>query len=137
MKSLTSIAELKSAILELEAEQRTKGHELKEHFTLAYKSISPIELIKEAFTGGDSKPGILENALMNGVGLAAGYVTRRVVAGPSPGAIRSIVSTILQFGATTVVAQNAGTLRSVGQLLMKMFKPMGNKEKVNQEKFQG
>jgi len=125
MENITSTTELKNAILLLEVEQRAKGLELKEQFA----SINPLSLFKEAIEDGTSSPGIIENIIVGGVGLATGYLTRKVFVGSSSNIFRKLVGTALQFGATSVIAQNANTIKSVGQLLLNLYSSKKKKKK--------
>jgi hypothetical protein len=122
MKTLHSIKELEQAIAILEIEHQAKGTALKTQFSAAYRSLSPIDLIKEAFKKGEADtPSILEHAIVNGLSLASGYLTKRIVVGDSSGFMRKVLGSILQFGTTTVVSQNADSIHSIGQFIMKMY----------------
>jgi hypothetical protein len=129
MKNITSTTELKNAIQLLEIEQRVKGEELKEQFTVTYKSINPLSLIKETLKGDETSPGIIENIIVGGVGLATGYLTRKVFVGPSANIIRKLLGSALQFGATSLITQNAQTIKSVGQLLYDLYSTKKEKNK--------
>jgi hypothetical protein len=130
MKTLHSIEELEQTIALLEIEHQAKGMALKKQFTAAYKSLSPIDLIKEAFKKGeDDTPSMLEHAIVNGLSLASGYVTRRIVVGSSAGFMRRVLGSLLQFGATTAVSKNADVIHSIGQFLMKMYVSKEEKSK--------
>jgi hypothetical protein len=124
MENITSTTELKNAILLLEIEQRAQGLELKEQLA----SIKPLDLVKEAFKGDDESPGIIENVIVGGVGLATGYLTRKIFIGSSGNIFRKLLGTALQFGATSVITQNAQTIKSVGQLLLNLY-PSKKKKK--------
>lgn len=121
METIASTAELKNAIQLLEAEQSAKGVELKEHFAEVYKSFKPINLIKDTLKGVVTSPGIVENIILGGVGLVSGYLTRRIVVGSSTNILRKLLGSALQFSTTSAVTQNVGTVKSVGQLLYKLF----------------
>jgi hypothetical protein len=133
MENITSTTDLKSAILLQEAEQRIKGIELQEQLAITYKSINPLTLLKETLNGDKSSPGILENMIIGGVGLATGYLTRRVFVGPSANIFRKLLGSALQFGATSTITQNAGTIKSLGQLLYKIYSSKKKKSRSNIE----
>ncbi|MBN1989338.1 MAG: hypothetical protein JW783_08085 [Bacteroidales bacterium] len=121
MANITSTTELKNAIVALETEQRAKGVELKEQFSVAYKSVDPIDLIKETIKGGIISPGVIENIIVGGVGLASGYLTRKIFVGSSANLIKKLLGSALQLGATALVTQNAQTIKYVGQLLFNLY----------------
>ncbi|PKP36088.1 MAG: hypothetical protein CVT98_09215 [Bacteroidetes bacterium HGW-Bacteroidetes-15] len=131
MENITSTTDLKNAILLLEAEQRAKGLELKDEYAEAYKSINPINLIKETLHGDNSSPGILENIIIGGVGLATGYITRRLFVGPSANIFRKLIGSALQFGTTSLIAKNGQTIKSLGQLLFDLYS--SKKKKANRK----
>lgn len=132
MENITSTTDLKNAILLLEAEHHAKSLELKEEFTVAYKSINPLNLIKETLNGDDSSPGILENIVTGGIGLATGYITRRLFIGPSANVFRKLLGSALQFGTTSLIAKNGQTIKSVGQLLFNLYSSK-KKKKANRK----
>ena len=123
MEKITSSTELKNAITLLKSEQLAKGLELKEQFT----NINPLNLIKKALKDGAKSPGIIDNVIVGGVGLAAGYLTRIFYVGSSANIFRKLLGVLLQFGATSVVTQNASIVKSLGQLLFNLH--WGNNEK--------
>lgn len=122
MKTLNSIEELEQAIAILEIEHQAKGAALKTQFSAAYRSLSPIDLIKEAFKKGEADtPSMLEHAIVNGLSLASGYITRRIVVSATSGFIRKALGSILQFGASTMVSHNADAIHSIRQFLINMY----------------
>lgn len=121
MEKITSTAELKNAIQKLEAEQHAKGLELKEHFSKTYIKFNPISLIMDAINGISNSPGIAEKLIISGVGLASGYFTRRVVVGSSTNIIRKLIGSAMQYGATSLVTQNAGKIKLIGQYFYDLF----------------
>ncbi len=117
MENITATIELKNAILLLETEHRAKGLALKEQF----KNINPINLIKETLKEDDISPGIIENMIFNGVGMATGYLTRKIFVGSSSNIFKKMLGSAIQIGTTRVIAQNAQTIKAVSQLLLNMF----------------
>jgi hypothetical protein len=127
MEKITSSIELKNAIILLESEQLAKGLLIKEQLT----NINPLNLIKRALKDGAKSPGIIENVIVGGVGLAAGYLTRIFYVGSSANIFRKLLGVALQFGATSVVTQNAPIVKSLGQLLLNLHLANNEKKKSN------
>jgi hypothetical protein len=121
MGKIASTTDLKNAIQLLEVEQRAQGVELKVQYAEAYKSFKPLNLIKDTLKGVVSSPGIIENIIVGGIGLATGYLTRRVVVGTSTNIFRKLLGSTLQFGASSLVTQNASPLINAGKLISKLF----------------
>jgi hypothetical protein len=117
MRSDNSILDLKNAILLLEAKQEIKGKVLKEQLSLVYESFKPVNLITGTLKEIAKSPFLIDNLIGTGIGLASGILTKKALVGSSGNIIRRLLGSILQFGVTSVVAQNSGNIKSVGQLL--------------------
>jgi hypothetical protein len=118
MKKMAATSELKNTIQKLQIEQHIRGLELKEQYI---ETFNPINLLKDSLKGVATSPGIVENVIAGGVGLLSGFITRKVVVGSSGNIFRKLIGSALQFGATSIVTQNAGTIMSVGQFLLNLF----------------
>jgi len=121
MKSITSSAELKDAIQQLEFETTIKGQLLKEQLLLTHESLKPVNLIKNALSEVASSPYLVDNILGASVALATGYISKKIVIAGSGNVIRKLFGSILQFGVTNVVAQHTDTIKSVGQFIYQHF----------------
>jgi len=121
MKSITSSAELKDAIQQLEFETTIKGQLLKEQLLLTHESLKPVNLIKNALSEVASSPYLVDNILGASVALATGYISKKIIIAGSGNVIRKLFGSILQFGVTNVVAQHTDTIKSVGQFIYQHF----------------
>jgi len=121
MKSITSSAELKDAIQQLEFETTIKGQLLKEQLLLTHESLKPVNLIKSALSEVASSPYLVDNILGASVALATGYISKKIIIAGSGNVIRKLFGSILQFGVTNVVAQHTDTIKSVGQFIYQHF----------------
>ena len=117
METIHSIAGLKNAILLLEAEQTVKGIVLKEQFKLTYESLKPINILKNTLKEVSSTPLLIDNILGSVVGLATGYLSKKIVVGASGNIFRNMLGSILQFGVSNVVSQHPDTIKSIGQAI--------------------
>ena len=117
METISSIASLKNAIQLLEAEQTVKGILLKEQFQLTYESLKPINILKNTLKEVSSSPLLIDNILGSVVGLATGYVSKKIVVGASGNIFRNMLGSILQFGVSNVVSQHPDTIKSIGQAI--------------------
>ena len=64
---------------------------------------------------------VVENLLCAGVGLAAGYVVKKAITGQSQNIIRKSLGVILQFGITTIIAQNPNAVKSFAKDIVYNF----------------
>ncbi len=130
MENITTSAELKNAILILEFEQDLKGKLLKEQLLLVHESFKPVNLIKNALSEVASSPYLSDNLLGSIIGLATGYISRKIAVGSSGSVIKKLLGTILQFGVTNFVAQHVDTIKIFGQ---SFFQRLFHKEEMNTE----
>jgi len=121
MQNITNKAQLKNAILLLEAERAVNGQILKEQFYLTYESFKPINIIKGTLKDIASSPYLVDNILGTTMGLATGYISKKIIVGSSGNMIRKLLGALLQFGVTTIVAKNPDTIKSIGQFIFQHF----------------
>jgi len=130
MEPITNSDELKNAIQILEFDQQIRELQLKEQVYLTVESLKPINLIKSTIHEVASSPYLIDNMLGATVGLASGYLSRKLVIGGSHNIIRKLFGSILQFGVTNVVAQHSDRIKSIGEFIYKHFL---RKKEVNSE----
>ena len=123
MENITSATELKIAIQILETEQEIKSQLIKEQFILAHESIKPINLLKSTVNDFVTSPNLIDNILGGAVGLASGYLSKKMVIGASGNLFRKLLGVFMQFGVTNVVAQHPEGVRSIGQYIFKHILP--------------
>jgi hypothetical protein len=121
MQNITSIAELKNAIQLLEVEQNLKGRLLKEQFFLTYESFKPVNLLKSALSDITKSPYLVDNIIGTALGLATGFLSKKIFIGVSGNKIRKLIGFIMQFGITKVVAQNSDTITSFCRSLIQHY----------------
>jgi hypothetical protein len=130
MQTITSIAELKNAIVLLEAEQDIKAQLLKEQFFITYESLKPVNLLKSSFHEVVSSPYLMDDILGTLLGLVSGFLSKKIVVGASGNLLRKLMGSVLQFGVTNIVAQHPDAIKSIGQFIMSLFL---RKKEVNPE----
>lgn len=131
MENITSVAGLKNAILLLETDQAIQSQLLKEQLHLTYESFKPLNLIKSTLKDVASSPYLLDNILSTAVGLATGFLSKKIFIGSSGNLFRKLMGSFLQVGVTTSVAHHPDAIKSLGQLIFQYF---SNKRKMNSEK---
>jgi hypothetical protein len=121
MQNITSIAGLKNAIELLEVEQTVKSQLLKEQFYLAYESLKPINLFRNALKEFFGAPLISENLSGTAVGAASGFLLKKIFVGRSGNILRRIIGSVLQFGVTNILAKNSEVIMSIVQSIFQQF----------------
>ncbi|MGA2408622.1 MAG: hypothetical protein ABSF81_18000 [Bacteroidales bacterium] len=121
MQNITSIAGLKNAIQLLEIEQGIKGQLLKEQFYLTYESLKPINILKKTLKEISSSPYLIDNISGTAMGLASGFLSKKIFVGTSGNIFRKLIGSLLQFGITNVVTQNSDIIKSVGHAIFQHF----------------
>lgn len=109
--------ELKDTIQLLEAEQAVKLQLLKENFRKTYESLHPAKLLRNTLKGISTSPYLANNLLSAGVGLAAGYASKKALIGGSSNVLRRFLGDILQLGVTNIIAQSPKTIRFLGRYI--------------------
>lgn len=118
MSKKDASASLKEAISLLEIRQAEEGRLLKEQLYVTFERLKPVNLIKSAFNEITSSIEIknsLVNSLISGL---TGYLTKRVIVGPTHNIFKKLAGILLQYGVTVVVSRYSETLRNLGLQLI-------------------
>lgn len=121
MQNINSTAELKNAIELLEVEHALKGSLLKEQFYLTYESLKPINVLKRTLKELTSSAYLIDNIPGTIMGLASGYLSKKLFTGGSGNIFRKLLGSLLQFGVTNVVAKNSESIKSTGLTIFQHF----------------
>lgn len=121
MQNINSTAELKYAIELLEVEHVLKGRLLKEQFYLTYESLKPINVLKRTLKELTSSAYLIDNIPGTIMGLASGYLSKKLFTGGSGNIFRKLLGSLLQFGVTNIVAKNSDTIKSTGLTIFQHF----------------
>ncbi|TWI00398.1 hypothetical protein IQ05_01044 [Flavobacterium tiangeerense] len=109
MKKSTESEMLKEAIQLLKEKQAFELVQLKDQYHVTYESLQPVNLIKNAF-GQLTKTSEFKGNILNSViGIASGYLSKKVLLGSSHNPITKVLGTILQFAITNFVSKKAET----------------------------
>jgi len=116
MQNITSTVGLKEAIQQLEIKQAAEGHLLKEQFNITYTSLKPVNLIK-TFSEAVSSPDIISNLISAGIGLTAGFFSKRILAKTSGSLLKKVFGSILLFGVTRIIARKPAIIQAIGKFI--------------------
>jgi len=73
----------------------------------------PVNLLRSSIRDVASLPYLIDNIIGTAVGLATGYLSRKIVIGTSGNLIRKLFGFLLQLGVTNTVAQHPGSIKSM------------------------
>ena len=120
MQKITTAAELKTAIKQLEAMQANELSLIKGEFLHVCDSLQPINLIKNSFKSIISSPDLKDNIIDTSIGLAAGLLSKAIIIGTSHNPIKKLLGTVLQAGMPV-----AASVTIVGTALTVVPNPTG------------
>ncbi len=121
MKTLSPYSRLQNSIQLLEEEQIIKRQLLKEQLIISYESLKPLNLFSSAVRDISSYPDIRDNVLGSAVGLASGFLTKKIFVGTSGNVIRKLLGFFIQVGVANTVAKHPETIRTFGQFIKENF----------------
>ena len=122
MQKINSVISLKEAILELEGKQEVEKIMLREQFHATYESLKPINLIKSAFKEVSESEDLKDELVNTSIGLAVGYISKKIFEGVSSNPIRKLLGTALMFGIKSVIAKNPEAVKSMIHGLMNIIR---------------
>jgi hypothetical protein len=112
MRTKNATETLDEQIMLLEGRQVYELNQLKEQWGVTYESMKPMNLIKSAFKEVTTSPDVKDNIVGNLVGLASGYVSKKILFGATHNPISKIAAGILQFAVTNIVGKKVTEARS-------------------------
>lgn len=121
MEKINSDTDLRAAIAALEQKQLVEADLMKAQFHLAYESVKPINFIKSTIKEVTASQDIKDNLLNTGVGITAGYLSKKLFEGVSHSPLRKLLGTVLMFGITNAVAKNPEVIKAAATGVMKII----------------
>jgi hypothetical protein len=119
MQNITSAGELKTAIQQLEVEQAASEKLLKDQFYHAFESLKPANLIKGTIKDIATSPYLIDNLVGTAIGIATGYLSKKIFVRSSTSIARKLIGAALQFGVANAVTPTPGTVKSIGRFVLK------------------
>lgn len=121
MKNITSVEELEKSIQLLEMEQAIKGQLLKEQFLYTYESFRLINLLKNSLRQTISSPTSMTDIVGTALGLASGYISKKIFIGTSGNAFRKLIGSALQLGVISFVSQHSSGIKALGRYMFQQI----------------
>lgn len=124
MEKHSAADSLKESIRLLEIRQAEEGQILKEQFKITYESLKPVNLIKSSILELTGSSELKNNLFESIVSILTGYLTKKMMVGSTSNPFMKILGVLLQFGVTSLVAQNAENIRNLfSDLIDRFFHP--------------
>jgi hypothetical protein len=123
MKRLSEIESIKDRINRLEAQKQLEYSLLKDEFKDTIDHLKPSNLIKLGVNEISTSTSITNNMVNSALGLATGYVSKKILVGKSINPIKQALGLFLQFAVASVVAKNADTIKATGaKIINRIFR---------------
>ncbi len=121
MKKLNETDALNELIQLNQQQYDTDLRQLKEQFHIAYESIKPINLIKNLVHEVTASPEIKEDLASNILGLATGFISKKIMIDENGSTFKKVIGTVLQFAVANVVSKHSANIKAVGTALFNNF----------------
>ncbi len=127
MENTSEIESLKERIQVLENQRDIDLMLLKEELNHTIDSLRPANLIKNALPKLSST-AVTDNLISSAAGLAAGYVSKKIIIGKTKNPVKQFLGLVFQFAIAGVVVKNANLIKAAGSFLIKsIFKKSNDK----------
>ncbi len=121
MKKMNKTDALNELILLTEQQYYHDLRLLRGQFHVAYESVKPINLIKNLVHEVIATPEIKNDILGNIMGIATGFISKKLMVDKKSSTFKKVFGTILQFGVTNIVSKHSNDIKAVGTALFNNF----------------
>jgi len=121
MKRESAAELLQFRIITLQQELEKDELELKAAFKETLHGLKPGNLIKSSIKEIVKSPELKSNIINAVIGLATGFLARKLIVGRSHNPIKKLVGKLAEVSVANKVGSNADGIRSIGSLLFKKF----------------
>jgi len=127
MQEITSTVSLKKAIQQLEVEREFQGVQLKKDFQTTFSNLNPFNILKATLEKATSTPLLFDNIFGTIIGLATGFLTKKIVIGKSHNKLRVLLGSVVQYGVLNYIGQRSVAIKSIGlYLIQSLLKKKGH-----------
>jgi hypothetical protein len=112
MKNTNQADALKDAIALLESKQAGELQLLRQQFHITYDSLKPMNLIKKGLQDITALPDLKNGLINNAIGLATGYLSKKVLIGATRNPIKRILGTVLEFAVAGLVTKQVEQVKT-------------------------
>jgi hypothetical protein len=119
MQKVTTAADLKNAIKQLEYEQASEWILLKKQFFISYESMKPINVIKSTFKEMVLAPDLKTNIINTAIGVTTGFLTKKILIGKTHNHLTKLLGIIVEMVVANKITKNAGEIKAIGSIILK------------------
>lgn len=131
MQSITTAAELKNAIQQLEVKQAGEFKLMKEEFEDTYENLKLINIIKNTFKAAAAAPELKTDIINTAIGLSTGFVAKKLMLGKTLNPFSKLLGVIVELAVANKVTKNATGIKTIGSIIFKkIFNKQGDSVKV-------
>jgi hypothetical protein len=106
MENITTLTGLADSILLLEHKRVSERDLLELKVSEITSRLTPLNIIKESLSELSLAKDFKADLLDTSMGLAAGYLSKKIIIGSTENPIKKVLGAILQIGVTSFVAKN-------------------------------
>ena len=126
MKPITTSADLKMAIQQLEQQQAYEFALLKEELHATGEKLKPVNIIKRTFQNAVTGPDLKTNMLNAAIGVTTGILTKKLMIGKTINPLKKLFGALIEVAVANKVSKNADDIKSTGSaILKKLFSKKG------------
>jgi len=132
MQNITTTADLSDAIAKLEAKHTLEEIALREKLQKTYESVQPVNLLKSTYQEviGSPEAGTIKNEIIDtAIGLAVGYVSKKIFDGDTHSPVRKAAGVVVQLAVTNAVRNHPEEMRAVGKMFFNMLRDTSRKSR--------
>ncbi len=118
METINSAVLLKEAIVELEIKKIQQGRIIKEQFEIIKENLKLSNIISNTLDEVKSSSKVRSNLMGALLGIGAGYISKKIVAGNAGNPVRRLIGNILQVGITAVMAKKSDLFQTIGKTIL-------------------
>jgi high-affinity nickel permease len=123
---------LNEAIIVLQNKRANELTLLKEHLSTSFESLKPINLLKNTLMEVDASPEMKSNFLTIIIGIATGFLTRKLLAGSEHRPVKRIIGTIILFVIAKIVSNHADEIASIDNFLYRLLQKRKESRSISQ-----
>ena len=126
MKTRNETEALDAAILVLKDRREQELRALKTQFHVVYEGLKPINLIKSTYEEVTTSPEIKGNIIKHILGLASGFLSKKIIVGTSHNPIKNVLGNLIQVAVGNVVSKHSDSIIAGGEELWHKIAPHRN-----------
>lgn len=118
MEKSIEISDLRSRIELLENQRKAEYLVLKSDFECILNSIKPTNIIKKTLREVSTTTEITDLMMSTSIGLATGYISKKIIVGKSINPIKQLLGFMLQFSVASAVTKHPQAIKAIGNYLI-------------------